>query len=100
MQFIVFGHFNDRYAALSPAGQRTGIEAEWAKSREYYSKGFLRAIWLFENNQGILSVFDAASREQMETLLADYPGMKQGFVTAEIRVVEPYSGFFPELARS
>ncbi|QIG78613.1 muconolactone Delta-isomerase family protein [Stakelama tenebrarum] len=99
MQFVIFGKFNDKYAAMSPSEQKSGIEAEWAKSREYYSRGYLRAIWLFENDEGIMSLFDAESRDHMEMLLAGYPGMQQGFVTAEIRGIEPYSGFFPELAK-
>lgn len=98
MQFVVFGKFNEKFAAMSPSEQKSGIESEWAKSREYYSRGYLRAIWLFENDEEIMSLFDAESRDHIGKLLADYPGMQQRLVTAEVRGIEPYSGFFPEQA--
>lgn len=99
MQFVVLGNFNDTYNRMSPAEQQEGMQAEWAKSREYYSKGLLRQIWLFPDEQAIMSVFEADSSEQMEQLLADYPGVKAGFVNAEIRRAKPYGGFFPDLAK-
>jgi muconolactone delta-isomerase len=98
MQFVVLGHFNDRFNEMSPEQQKEGSHAEWAKSRDYYAKGYLRRIWVYEDDQGIMSLFETDSREHMETLLADYPGVKAGWVTAEIRLLEPYWGFFPELA--
>ncbi|MBC7770233.1 MAG: hypothetical protein H7124_15730 [Phycisphaerales bacterium] len=97
MQFIVLGSFNDKFGKMSPADQQAGMESEWAKSREYYSKGLLRQIWLFEAEQSIMSVFEADSREHMESLLADYPGMKAGWVTGEIRKADAYGGFVPDL---
>lgn len=45
-----------------------------------------------------MSMFEADSRDHMMTLLADYPGVRAGWVTAEIRSLESYWGFFPELA--
>ena len=98
MQFVVLGRFNESYNHMSPAEQQAGMQAEWAKSREYYAHGFLRQIWLFQAEQSIMSVFEVESREHMDKLLADYPGVKAGFVTAEIRLAEPYAGFFPDLA--
>lgn len=98
MQFIVLGHFNEKFNVLSPEQQRDGSHAEWAKSREYYSTGHLRSSWVYEKDQGIIAIFEADSREHMESLLADYPGVKAVWVTAEIRSIEPYWGFFPELA--
>ena len=96
MQFVVFGNFNDKFKAMSPAEQQEGMESEWAKSREYYAKGLLRQIWLFEESQAIMSVFEVDTREHMDRLLADYPGIKEGFVTGEIRAASPYGGFAPE----
>ena len=32
----------------------------------------------------------------MDALIAEYPGIKEGFVTADIRAIEPYPGFFPD----
>jgi muconolactone delta-isomerase len=98
MQFMILGHFNEKYNALSPEEQQKGSRAEWAKSRELYSKGHLRRVWVYERDQGIMSLFEADSREQMETLLADYPGIQAGWVSAEVRAIDPYWGFFPELA--
>lgn len=99
MQFMIRGLFNDNYTNMSPEEQKTGIESEWAKSREYYAKGLLRFIWLFEDQPVIMSLFEVDSREQMDALLADYPGVKQGFVTAEIHKVGPYGGFAPEFQK-
>lgn len=99
MQFLILGNFNETFNRMSPAEQQEGMQAEWAKTREYYAKGLLRQIWVSQAEQSIISVFDAESREHMERLLADYPGMKAGFVTAEIRLAEPYGGFFPDLAK-
>lgn len=98
MQFVVLGNFNDTFNQMSPEQQNTGMASEWAKSREYYAKGLLRQIWLFEADQAIMSVFEAESRARMDELLADYPGVIAGFVTAEIREAKPYGGFAPEFA--
>ncbi len=93
MQFVVLGNFNDKFNAMTSEKQQEGMESEWAKSREYYGQGLLRQIWLFEADQAIMSVFEADSREHMERLLADYPGVKAAWVTAEIREAKPYGGF-------
>ena len=98
MQFFILANFNDKFNSMSAAQQQQGMQSEWAKSREYYGKGLLRQIWLFEAEQAIISVFETVSREQMESLLADYPGVKAGWVTAEIRESKPYGGFAPEIA--
>lgn len=97
MQFIVLGHFNDKFNALSPEHQRQGSHAEWTKSREYYATGHLRQVWVCGKNQGIISLFETDSHDQMEALLADYPGVQAGWVSTDIRSIEPYWGFFPEL---
>ena len=99
MQFMIRGIFNDNYTNMSSDDKQKGIESEWAKSREYYAKGLLRFIWLFEDQPVIMSIFETESREQMDALLADYPGVQQGFVTAEIHKVGPYGGFMPEFAQ-
>lgn len=96
---MIHGRFNEKYTGMAPDKQKESIESEWAKSREYYAKGLLRFIWLFEDQPVIMSVFEAESPEHMDALLADYPGVKQGFVTSEIHKVGPYGGFFPELAK-
>jgi muconolactone delta-isomerase len=98
MQFVVLAHFNEKFNALSPEEQKEGSHAEWAKSREYYAKAFLRRSWIYESDQGIIALFEANSRAHMEQLLADYPGVEAGWVSAEIRAITPYGGFFPELA--
>lgn len=98
MQFMIIAHFNEKYNLLSVEKQQEGSRAEWAKSREYYSLGLLRHAWVYEKDQGIVSIFETESREQVEALLADYPGAKGGWVSATILAIEPYWGFFPEEA--
>ena len=98
MQYVILGNFNEKFGKMPADQQKKGMESEWAKSREYYSKGLLRQIWLFEAEQAIMSVFEVDTRAHMEKLLADYPGVKAGWVTASIREAAPYNGFFPELS--
>ena len=98
MQFVIHGNFNEKFNRMSPDEQQKGLESEYEKSREYYAKGLLRQIWLFEEEQAILSVFEADSREHMERLLADYPGVKGGWVTGKINDAKPYGGFGPRHA--
>ena len=98
MQFLILANFNEVFDRKSAAEKQASMEAEWAKSREYYAKGLLRHIWLSPEQQAITSIFDVESRAQMDALLADYPGLKEGFVTAEIREAQPYGGFAPEFA--
>jgi len=98
MQFMILAHFNETFNDLSDEEKLEGSHAEWAKSREYYGAGHLRRVWVYDKDQGIISLFEADTREQVEMLLADYPGVKAGWVSAEIRSIEPYWGFFPELA--
>lgn len=97
MQFVVHGHFNERFASLSQEQQHQGSQAEWSKSREYYAAGYLRQVWVVDTDQGIISLFEADSRVHMESLLAAYPGVQAGWVSADIHLLEPYWGFFPEL---
>lgn len=98
MQFMILAHFNEQFNELSADEKQEGSHAEWAKSREYYSTGHLRRVWVYNEDQGIISLFEAECREEMEALLADYPGVKAGWVSAEIRSIAPYWGFFPDLA--
>lgn len=97
MQFIVFGKLSDKYHGKPVTGLQEVLKGEWAKSREWYKKGHLRQSWLFENNEGSIGIFEVESREQMDALIADYPGIKEGFVTADVRMIEPYTGFFPDM---
>jgi muconolactone delta-isomerase len=95
MQFVVFGKLADQYNGKPPAELQDMLQGEYAKSREYYAKGLLRHIWLFEGNQGIMSIFEADSRAQMNALLTDR-GSRKGS-SRSMRTIEPYSGFFPDL---
>ena len=97
MQFIVFGKLSEEYNGKPVAGLQEVLKGEWAKSREWYKKGYLRHTWLYENNEGSIGIFEVESREKMDEMIADYPGIKEGFVTADVRVIEPYTGFFPDM---
>ncbi len=97
MQFIVFGKLSDAYDGKPIAGLQEVLKGEWQKSREWYAKGLLRQSWLFENNGGSIGIFEVDSRETMDTMIAEYPGIKEGFVTAEVRVIKPYPGFCPDM---
>ena len=94
MQFIVFGKLPDEYNGKPVVGLQEVLEGEWAKSREWYKKGHLRQSWLYENNRESFGLFEVKSRKKMDELIADYPGIKEGFVTADVRVIEPYTGVF------
>jgi hypothetical protein len=94
MQFMVFGKLSEKYDGKPVAGLQDVLKGEWAASREWYKKGWLRQSWLFENNAGSIGIFEVESREKMDEIIANYPGIKEGFVTADIRVIEPYAGFF------
>ena len=97
MQFLVFGKLSKAYDGKPIAGLQNVLKGEWEKSREWYAKGLLRQSWLFEHNAGSIGLFEVESREQMDAMIAEYPGIKEGFVTADVRVVEPYPGFLPDL---
>ncbi|CAN5206139.1 hypothetical protein BH10PSE12_BH10PSE12_33140 [soil metagenome] len=94
MQFIVFGKLSDEYNGKPVAGLQDVLKGEFAASREWYKKGWLRQSWLFENNGGSIGLFEVESRAKMDEIIADYPGMKEGFVTADVRAIDPYPGFF------
>ena len=96
MQFIVFGKLSDEYDGKPIKGLQEVLKGEWGKSREWYAKGLLRQSWLFENNEGSIGLFEVESRQKMDEMIADYPGVKEGFVTADVHVIEPYPGFFPD----
>ena len=75
MQFIVFGKLSDEYHGKPISGLQEVLKGEWEKSREWYAKGYLRQSWLFENNGGSIGIFEVESREKMDEMIADYPGM-------------------------
>ena len=97
MQFIVFGKLADQYNGKPISGLQEVLKGEWHASREWYKRGWLRQSWLFENNEGSIGIFEVELREKMDEIIADYPGIKEGFVTADIHVIEPYPGFFPDM---
>ena len=96
MQFIVFGKLSDQYHGKPILGLQEVLKGEWEKSREWYAKGYLRQTWLFKNNGGSIGIFGVESREKMAEMIADYPGIRKGFVTTDVWVIEPYPGFFPD----
>ena len=96
MQFILFGKLSDQHDGKPIAGLQEVLKGEWEASREWYKRGWLRQTWLFENNGGSIGIFEVDSREKMDELIAQYPGIKEGFVTADVRAIEPYPGFFPD----
>jgi muconolactone delta-isomerase len=97
MQFIVFGKLSEEYDGEPIEGLQEVLKGEWAKSREWYAKGLLRQSWLFENNEGSIGIFEVESREKMDEMIAEYPGIEEGFVTADVHVIEPYPGFYPDM---
>jgi muconolactone delta-isomerase len=95
MQFLVFGKPEQQSADNGPSEEmkRFSVE-EFAKTREYYSKGLLRNIWRLEGQRGAICLFEADSIEHLQELVAEYPFVKLGFVHPEIFTLAPYPGFW------
>ncbi len=94
MQFIVLGKITDKYAGKPIADMQDVLKGEWAASREWYKKGWLRETWLRADNIGSIGIFEVESRAKMDEIIVNYPGIKEGLVTAEIQEIVPYAGFF------
>ena len=74
MQFLVFGKPEQKLMdnGSSEEVKRLRVE-ELAKTREYYSKGLLRNIWVLGDHKGVICLFEADSIEQLNELIAGYP---------------------------
>jgi muconolactone delta-isomerase len=94
MQFFVFGKPQEAFINNPSSPEvRELVASEFAKSREYYSKGYLRHIWVLGDNKGALCLFEADSLEHVTELVAGYPMQREGYVHHEIYLMEPYPGF-------
>jgi len=94
MQFFVFGKPQEKLIRnwSSPEIQEL-VAAEFAKSREYYSRGVLRQISTLGDSKGVVCIFETDSLEQLHELVAGYPLQEHGYVKHEIYAMQPYPGF-------
>ena len=94
MQFAIIGRPGDVFSLpVPPDDLQETLKAEWAKSREYYTAGILRQMWMLGGYKGALGIYEADSREHMEQINASYPMMQKGYAVHEIVELEHYPAF-------
>jgi muconolactone delta-isomerase len=93
MQFLVLGKPQQKLMdnGSSEEVKRLRVE-ESEKTREYYSKGLLRNIWLLGDHKGVICLFEADSIEHLNELVAEYPFIKHGYIRPETFTLAPYPG--------
>jgi muconolactone delta-isomerase len=93
MQFLVFGKPQQKSIDNGSSEEFKQLRVEeLARTREYYSKGFLRNIWLLGEHKGVLCLFETDSIEQLNELIAGYPFIEHGYIRSEIFTLAPYPG--------
>jgi muconolactone delta-isomerase len=94
MQFLVLAKpRSDLFAKGAPADFQQLLQQEQARSRSAYAEGWLRQIWLRQTGNGAVAIVEAASLEEAEALLKDFPMYRAGYLETEIVPLAPYSGF-------
>ncbi len=93
MQFMVLGRPTRKLQACEPEEMRRVLQAEFARSRQYYEAGYLRNIWVISEHRGAVCMFEADSLDALKGLIAAYPLEREGYVEHEIYPLEPYPGF-------
>ncbi|MDY0093643.1 MAG: hypothetical protein RBT80_13170 [Candidatus Vecturithrix sp.] len=57
-----------------------------------YKKGIIRNIWFSENKDALLMI-ESENREQVKTILDDFPLVKANLIEYKITLLLPYTGF-------
>ena len=95
MQFIVvFQPREQAVKAAAPAEVAQVEQAEQVQARALYKRGDIRQIWALQREgKGAVGLFEAASREDLDALVASFPMVQKRYAAHEVFPLGPFEPF-------
>ncbi len=95
MQFIVVLHPKDKFKTEGAPDDFAQVEqAEEVQAKALYKSGALRQAWgLQTEGKGAVGLFEAASWEQLQPMIASFPMVQKDYVDYEVFPLGPFGAF-------
>ena len=95
MQFIVVFHPKDKIRTEGPPADLAHVElAEQVQAKALYKAGGIRQIWaLNTEGKGAVGLFEAASREELQSMVGSFPMVQKGYADHEVFPLGPFEPF-------
>ena len=95
MQFIVVFQPKDRFRTEGPPADFAQVEqAEQVQAKALYKKGGIREIWALKTEgKGAVGLFEAASRDELDAMVASFPMVQKDYADHQIFPLGPFEAF-------
>lgn len=95
MQFIVVFHPKETFKTQGLPQDFAEVEhAEQVQAKALYKSGDLRQIWaLKEEGKGAVGLFEAASQEELQAMIASFPMVQKDYADYEVSPLGPFEAF-------
>ena len=95
MQFIVVFHPKDKFRTDGPPADFAQVElAEQVQAKALYKSGGLRQTWgLKTEGKGAVGLFEAASPEELQSMIASFPMVQKDYADHEVFPLGPFEAF-------
>ena len=95
MQFIVVFQPKARFRTEEPPADFAQVElAEQVQAKALYKKGDIRAIWALKTEgKGAVGLFEAASREELDAMVASFPMVQKDYADHQVFPLGPFEPF-------
>ena len=95
MQFIVVFQPKDKFRTEGPPADFAQVEqAEQVQAKALYKSGGIREIWALKTEgEGAVGLFEAASREALDAMVASFPMIQKDYANHEVFPLGPFEPF-------
>ena len=95
MQFIVVFHPKDKFKTEGPPQDFAQVEqAEEVQAKALYKSGGIRQLWgLKREGKGAVGLFEAASQEELQSMVASFPMVQKDYADYEVFPLGPFGAF-------
>ena len=95
MQFIVVFHPKNKFRTEGPPADFAQVElAEQVQAKALYRSGRLRQVWgLKTEGKGAVGLFEAASPEELQSMVASFPMVQKDYADHEVFPLAPFEAF-------
>ena len=95
MQFIVVFQPKDKFRTDGPPADFAQAEqAEQVQAKALYKTGGIREIWALKTEgKGAVGLFEAASRDELDSMVASFPMVQKGYADHQVFPLGPFEAF-------
>lgn len=95
MQFIVVFQPKDKFRTEGPPADFAQVElAEQVQAKALYKSGGIREIWALKTEgKGAVGLFEAASREELDAMVASFPMVQKDYADHQVFPLGPFEPF-------